>query len=126
MQFYQVLLKFRTFQHLLTQKYTVTHQQMKFYQVLLKILEFSTFLTYKFAYQKSNSINTNQTYQVFVQSSDKARAIVSAQSLLYGFFPPAAHERFDSAINWHPIPVHCSGVDDEDPVSFKIIGIEMS
>jgi hypothetical protein len=57
---------------------------------------------------------------VFVQSSDKARAIVSAQSLLYGFFPPAAHEKFDNAINWHPIPVHCSGIDAEDPVCLTL------
>ncbi|KAI6185019.1 Testicular acid phosphatase-like protein [Aphelenchoides bicaudatus] len=61
----------------------------------------------------------NKTYnvkEVYVQSTDKARAIVSAQSLLYGFFPPAAHEKFDNAINWHPIPVHCSGINDEDPL----------
>lgn len=64
-------------------------------------------------------LNLNKTFfKILIQSSDKARAIVSAQSLLNGFFPPAAHETFEEGLNWHPIPVHSNGIDNEDPVGF--------
>lgn len=73
----------------------------------------------QFMRQRYAGTFVNPTYnakEVVVVSSDKPRALVSAQSLLYGFFPPSAHEKFDNAINWHPIPVHSNGFNVEDPL----------
>lgn len=62
----------------------------------------------------------NATYrvkEVAVVSTDKERALVSAQSMLHGFFPPStAADRFDAAVAWQPIPVHSAGFGAEDPV----------
>ncbi|KAI6224006.1 Testicular acid phosphatase-like protein [Aphelenchoides besseyi] len=61
----------------------------------------------------------NRTYnvkEIAVLSSDKERALVSAQSMLYGLFPPASHERFEEHLPWHPIPVHSNGYGAEDPL----------
>ncbi|KAI6238634.1 Testicular acid phosphatase-like protein [Aphelenchoides fujianensis] len=62
----------------------------------------------------------NATYrvrEVAVVSTDKERALVSAQAMLHGFFPPAAAaDRFDAALDWQPIPVHSAGVGAEDPL----------
>ncbi|KAI6193235.1 hypothetical protein M3Y96_00997000 [Aphelenchoides besseyi] len=57
----------------------------------------------------------NQLTNIAVLSSDKERALVSAQSMLYGLFPPASHERFEEHLPWHPIPVHSNGYRGEDP-----------
>ncbi|KAI6170137.1 hypothetical protein M3Y98_01208300 [Aphelenchoides besseyi] len=60
-------------------------------------------------------VNRGQLLLIAVLSSDKERALVSAQSMLYGLFPPASHERFEEHLPWHPIPVHSNGYRGEDP-----------
>uniref|UniRef100_A0A183C3H1 Dot/Icm T4SS effector n=1 Tax=Globodera pallida TaxID=36090 RepID=A0A183C3H1_GLOPA len=58
---------------------------------------------------------------VFIQSSGSDRALVSAQALLQGMYPPLAElEQFDPTLNWQPIPVHSTGLNHEllKPTSF--------
>ncbi|KAI6184675.1 Testicular acid phosphatase-like protein [Aphelenchoides bicaudatus] len=55
--------------------------------------------------------------QVYLRSSDSDRALVSAQSLLNGFFPPSNNEdKFESGLNWQPIAVHASSPNEPDPL----------
>uniref|UniRef100_A0A915DS93 Acid phosphatase n=1 Tax=Ditylenchus dipsaci TaxID=166011 RepID=A0A915DS93_9BILA len=55
--------------------------------------------------------------EVFVLSSEADRALVSAQALLNGFFPPMDQlSQFEINLPWQPIPVHSTGADDPDPL----------
>lgn len=50
-------------------------------------------------------------------STDADRALVSAQSLLNGFFPPLQKdEKFEDDLNWQPIAVHSASPNKPDPV----------
>lgn len=43
---------------------------------------------------------------IYVQSTDFDRTIMSAQACLAGLYPPTDEERFAEDIKWQPIPVH--------------------
>ncbi|KAJ6647741.1 Lysosomal acid phosphatase [Pseudolycoriella hygida] len=43
---------------------------------------------------------------IYVQSTDFDRTIMSAQACLAGLYPPTDEEKFDDDIMWQPIPVH--------------------
>lgn len=60
--------------------------------------------------------------EVFVQSSDSKRALVSAQALLHGLYPVIdPDDQFDPNLNWLPIAVHSTGANNEllKPTSFE-------
>lgn len=60
--------------------------------------------------------------EVFVQSSDSKRALVSAQALLHGLYPVIdPDDQFDPNLNWLPIAVHSTGPNNEllKPTSFE-------
>jgi hypothetical protein len=62
------------------------------------------------------SMDFNST-QVFIRSSDSDRALVSAQSMLNGFFPPTDKiEKFEDDLDWQPIAVHAATPNEPDPV----------
>lgn len=44
--------------------------------------------------------------EVFVESTDVDRTLMSAESSLAGLFPPVGDQRWNPDINWQPIPVH--------------------
>lgn len=53
--------------------------------------------------------------QIYVRSTDKDRAIMSAQSNLAGLYPVTKDEMWNgSSTNWHPMPVHVVPVKYED------------
>ncbi|KAI6221768.1 Testicular acid phosphatase-like protein [Aphelenchoides besseyi] len=61
-------------------------------------------------------------HEVYVQSSDSDRALVSAAAFLSGFFPPTKKEKFDSNLKWQPLPIHSTGPGNDPllrPTSYK-------
>ena len=52
--------------------------------------------------------------QIYVQSTDLDRAVMSAQSVLAGLYPPVSTDKWDDSINWQPIPVHTVPEDQDD------------
>jgi len=53
--------------------------------------------------------NTYSPKEIFVQSSDADRAIMSALSNMAGMWPPTPEDpksQWDSNLAWQPIPVH--------------------
>lgn len=53
--------------------------------------------------------------QVFVQSTDVDRTLMSAQSNLAGLYEPVGDDVWNPLIKWQPIPVH-SVPEKDDPV----------
>nr|XP_006133214.1 prostatic acid phosphatase [Pelodiscus sinensis] len=54
----------------------------------------------------SNFLNDSYNrHEIFIQSTDIDRTIMSAQVLLAGLFPPAGHQIWNPQILWQPIPV---------------------
>ncbi|XP_036144877.1 prostatic acid phosphatase [Monomorium pharaonis] len=45
-------------------------------------------------------------YEIYVQSTDIDRTLMSAESNLAGLYPPVGSEVWDDKIRWSPIPVH--------------------
>lgn len=43
---------------------------------------------------------------VYVQSTDRARTLMSAAAVLVGLIPPTAAQLWNENINWQPIPIH--------------------
>ncbi|KAI1732964.1 histidine phosphatase superfamily (branch 2) domain-containing protein [Ditylenchus destructor] len=55
--------------------------------------------------------------EVYIQSSEADRALVSAQAFLQGMYPPLDEaDQFQTGLNWQPIAVHSTGVDVPDPL----------
>ena len=51
----------------------------------------------------------NTTYsstRVRVLSTDVDRTLMSAQAVMAGLFKPSTDQKWNSALNWYPIPVH--------------------
>ncbi|CAI2353880.1 unnamed protein product [Caenorhabditis sp. 36 PRJEB53466] len=46
--------------------------------------------------------------EVYLRSSDSDRALVSAQSFLYGMYPAAGGYQWNADTDWQPLPVHGS------------------
>lgn len=44
--------------------------------------------------------------EIFVESTDVDRTLMSAESSLAGLYPPVGDQRWNPDINWQPIPVH--------------------
>lgn len=49
--------------------------------------------------------NSYSLYDVFVQSTDVDRTLMSAEANLAGLYPPSGNQVWDS-LKWMPIPVH--------------------
>lgn len=43
---------------------------------------------------------------IYIQSTDFDRTIMSAQACLAGLYPPTDEEKWNDDLMWHPIPVH--------------------
>lgn len=43
---------------------------------------------------------------VYIQSTDVDRTLMSAESNLAGLFPPRGSRMFEPGLKWQPIPVH--------------------
>lgn len=43
---------------------------------------------------------------VYIQSTDVDRTLMSAESNLAGFFPPESNEIWNGKLLWQPIPIH--------------------
>ncbi|CAD5228367.1 unnamed protein product [Bursaphelenchus xylophilus] len=54
--------------------------------------------------------------EVYIRSTDKDRALVSAQSMLSAMFPPTQSEMAISGMAWQPIAVHGAEPGAEDPL----------
>lgn len=59
-----------------------------------------------------------------MRSSEASRAIVSAQAVLNGLYPPRNRtdgfdDHFDKELDWQPLPIHSTGYGIPDPVSEK-------
>ncbi|XP_067417720.1 prostatic acid phosphatase-like [Emydura macquarii macquarii] len=55
----------------------------------------------------SNFLNaTYNRHEIFIQSTDYDRTIMSAQAHLTGLFPPMGSQIWNPRIRWQPIPVH--------------------
>lgn len=50
--------------------------------------------------------NVYPNKMVYVQSTDNARTLMSAASLLAGMFPPSKYELWNENIAWQPVPIH--------------------
>lgn len=44
--------------------------------------------------------------EIYIQSTDIDRTIMSAQACLSGLYPPTDDEKWNDELHWHPIPVH--------------------
>ena len=44
--------------------------------------------------------------QIYVQSTDVNRCLMSAQSVLASLFPPAGAQQWNTSVAWQPVPVH--------------------
>lgn len=44
--------------------------------------------------------------EIYIQSSDIDRTLMSAAANLAGMFPPKDDQIWDPSINWQPIPIH--------------------
>ncbi|XP_026576182.1 prostatic acid phosphatase [Pseudonaja textilis] len=51
--------------------------------------------------------------EIYVQSTDYDRTIMSAEVVLAGLFPPSAEEEWNPDIHWQPIPVHTMPLSEE-------------
>ncbi|KAG8139307.1 hypothetical protein E2320_002066 [Naja naja] len=51
--------------------------------------------------------------EIYVQSTDYDRTIMSAEVVLAGLFPPSAEEEWNPDIHWQPIPVHTVPLSEE-------------
>ncbi|CAD5122384.1 DgyrCDS10815 [Dimorphilus gyrociliatus] len=56
----------------------------------------------------------NSTYkksEIFVESTDTDRTLMSAQSVLNGLYPPVGNQIWRKGLDWQPIPVHTTTYD---------------
>jgi hypothetical protein len=56
--------------------------------------------------------------EVFAQSSQFDRTIMTVLSVLAGLYPPDSSDRFHADVNWQPIPIHTIPPAD-DHVNYK-------
>lgn len=69
----------------------------------------------KWIRKRYNSL-INDTYQpdeIYVQSTDVDRTLMSAQLNLAGLYPPQKEQVWDENIHWQPIPVHTKPILDD-------------
>ncbi|KAL3075450.1 hypothetical protein niasHS_011957 [Heterodera schachtii] len=88
---------------------------------MTQMRELGQFLRQRYVTELNFLDPTYNREDVFVQASGSDRALVSAQALLQGMYPPVAElEQFDPTLNWQPIPVHSTGPNHEllKPTSF--------
>lgn len=66
--------------------------------------------------RKRYSTLVNKTYsrdEIYIQSTDVDRTLMSAYANLAGFYPPTENQIWNKNIHWQPIPVHTTKeVDD--------------
>ncbi|CAM4516391.1 unnamed protein product [Lepidochelys olivacea] len=67
----------------------------------------------------SNFLNaTYNRHEIFIQSTDYDRTIMSAQVYLAGLFPPVANQIWNPQILWQPIPVHTMPLSQDHMLHF--------
>ncbi|XP_072905188.1 prostatic acid phosphatase-like isoform X3 [Hemitrygon akajei] len=57
-------------------------------------------------------------HEVYVQSTDIDRTLMSAQVNLAGLYPPQGHQIFHPDLKWQPIPVHTVPVEQDEFLKF--------
>ncbi|KAI6197355.1 hypothetical protein M3Y94_01214300 [Aphelenchoides besseyi] len=81
---------------------------------MIQMKELGTFFRQRYV---GSFLSKNYNHkEIYVRSSDSPRALTSAQSLLNGLYPPNPTEIFETGLNWHPIPVHASDPQSDDPL----------
>ncbi|CAB3396564.1 unnamed protein product [Caenorhabditis bovis] len=82
---------------------------------MTQLRELGTF--FRQSYIDTGFVSSNfSTKEIYLRSSDSDRALVSAQSFLYGMYPATGNFRFDNNIDWQPIPVHANSPGEPDLV----------
>uniref|UniRef100_A0A452HPW8 acid phosphatase n=1 Tax=Gopherus agassizii TaxID=38772 RepID=A0A452HPW8_9SAUR len=67
----------------------------------------------------SNFLNaTYNRHEIFIQSTDYDRTIMSTQVYLAGLFPPVGNQIWNPQILWQPIPVHTVPVSEDHMLHF--------
>lgn len=51
--------------------------------------------------------------EIYVRSTGRDRALMSAQCFLAGFYPPSKEEQFEASLTWQPVPIHAKGIDQD-------------
>uniref|UniRef100_A0A452HPV2 acid phosphatase n=1 Tax=Gopherus agassizii TaxID=38772 RepID=A0A452HPV2_9SAUR len=65
----------------------------------------------------SNFLNaTYNRHEIFIQSTDYDRTIMSTQVYLAGLFPPVGNQIWNPQILWQPIPVHTVPVSEDHSI----------
>uniref|UniRef100_A0A670YVA4 acid phosphatase n=1 Tax=Pseudonaja textilis TaxID=8673 RepID=A0A670YVA4_PSETE len=64
--------------------------------------------------------------EIYVQSTDYDRTIMSAEVVLAGLFPPSAEEEWNPDIHWQPIPVHTMPLSEEKSLRLGAIHLSLS
>lgn len=71
----------------------------------------------RYTYLLSSTFNVNDIY---VQSSDVDRTLMSAQSTLAGLYPPLGNRIWNRNILWQPIPVHTMPVTMDHLIASQV------
>uniref|UniRef100_A0A8C0H8C7 acid phosphatase n=1 Tax=Chelonoidis abingdonii TaxID=106734 RepID=A0A8C0H8C7_CHEAB len=67
----------------------------------------------------SNFLNaTYNRHEIFIQSTDYDRTIMSTQVYLAGLFPPVGNQIWNPQILWQPIPVHIVPLSEDHMLHF--------
>jgi len=67
---------------------------------------------------KNLLVNDYTRDDIYIQSTDVDRTLMSAMSNLAGMYPPTERRQFDENLAWAPIPVHTIP-EHEDYVSWE-------
>ncbi|XP_039291952.1 prostatic acid phosphatase-like [Nilaparvata lugens] len=57
--------------------------------------------------------------EIFIQSTDVDRTLMSAASVLAGLYPPTTGHKWNDRIDWQPIPIHTIPVEMDEVLAMK-------
>lgn len=58
---------------------------------------------------------------MYAQSTDVDRTKMSLQLVLAGLFPPIGLQKWNSGLDWQPIPTHYESLDQDKVINFKCL-----